>query len=72
MTKNPAARAMLGYLLVRGGVHAFAYGKALETRTGVGCRESASERYPRGPVPREGNRFFFELARARQLLRWRW
>jgi Mn-containing catalase len=35
MTKNPAARAMLGYLLVRGGVHALAYAKALESLTGV-------------------------------------
>lgn len=35
MTKNPVAREMLGYLLVRGGVHATAYAKALETLTGV-------------------------------------
>jgi hypothetical protein len=28
MTENPAARAMLGYLFVRGGVHAMAYAKA--------------------------------------------
>ncbi len=35
MTTNPAARAMLGYLFVRGGVHAMAYAKALETLTGV-------------------------------------
>lgn len=35
MTSNPAAREMLGYLFVRGGVHAFAYAKALETLTGV-------------------------------------
>ncbi|GBD38636.1 putative manganese catalase [bacterium HR37] len=35
MTKNPVAREMIGYLLVRGGVHAVAYGKALETITGV-------------------------------------
>lgn len=35
MTDNPAARDMLGYLIVRGGVHAMAYAKALETLTGV-------------------------------------
>ncbi len=35
MTRNPVAREMIGYLLVRGGVHATAYGKALETITGV-------------------------------------
>ncbi|MBX6377494.1 MAG: manganese catalase family protein [Clostridia bacterium] len=35
MTSNPVAREMVGYLLVRGGVHATAYAKALETLTGV-------------------------------------
>lgn len=35
MTKNPVARQMAGYLLVRGGVHATAYAKALEDLTGV-------------------------------------
>jgi Mn-containing catalase len=35
MTKDPAAREMLGYLVVRGGVHVLAYAKALETLTGV-------------------------------------
>jgi Mn-containing catalase len=35
MTTNPVAREMIGYLLVRGGVHATAYAKALETLTGV-------------------------------------
>lgn len=35
MTENASARAMLGYLFVRGGVHAMAYAKALETLTGV-------------------------------------
>jgi Mn-containing catalase len=35
MTANPIARAMAGYLLVRGGVHQVAYAKALETLTGV-------------------------------------
>jgi Mn-containing catalase len=35
MTDHPVARMMLGYLLVRGGVHALAYAKALEELTGV-------------------------------------
>jgi Mn-containing catalase len=35
MTKDPAAREMLGYLFIRGGVHAVAYAKALEQLTGV-------------------------------------
>jgi Mn-containing catalase len=35
MTKNPAARRMLGYLFTRGGVHAHAYALALEKVTGV-------------------------------------
>ena len=35
MTKNPAARMMLGYLFTRGGVHAHAYALALEKLTGA-------------------------------------
>ena len=35
MTDHPTARAMIGYLLVRGGVHVVAYAKALEIATGV-------------------------------------
>lgn len=35
MTDNPVAREMIGYLLVRGGVHILAYAKALEMATGV-------------------------------------
>jgi len=35
MTDHPIARAMLGYLLVRGGVHQVAYAKALEEITGA-------------------------------------
>ena len=34
MTKDPAAREMLGYLFVRGGVHRDAYAKAIEKLTG--------------------------------------
>jgi Mn-containing catalase len=35
LTDNPSARQMLGYLFVRGGVHAHAYALALEQLTGV-------------------------------------
>ena len=35
MTDHPIARQMIGYLLVRGGVHQVAYAKALESVTGV-------------------------------------
>ncbi|GFR38781.1 manganese catalase [Insulibacter thermoxylanivorax] len=35
MTDNPIAREMIGYLLVRGGVHTLAYAKAIETITGI-------------------------------------
>ena len=35
MTDHPIARQMLGYLFTRGGVHALAYAKALESITGV-------------------------------------
>jgi Mn-containing catalase len=39
MTNNPAARRMLGYLFVRGGVHAHAYALALEKLTGVDMKK---------------------------------
>ena len=35
MTKDPCARAAVGYLLVRGGLHVVAYAKALEKLSGV-------------------------------------
>ncbi|TLS36818.1 manganese catalase family protein [Pseudalkalibacillus caeni] len=35
MTTNEVAREMIGYLLVRGGVHVLAYAKALKIATGV-------------------------------------
>ena len=35
MVDDPTARAMVGFLLVRGGVHIVAYSKALEKLTGV-------------------------------------
>ena len=53
MTDNPAARTMLGYLFVRGGVHAFAYAKALETLTGVDMAKML-------PIPNIANKTFPE------------
>jgi Mn-containing catalase len=35
MVSDPTARTMIGYLLVRGGLHVVAYAKALEKLTGV-------------------------------------
>jgi len=53
MTKNPAARMMLGYLFVRGGVHAMAYARALETLTGVQMAKML-------PIPNIANKIFPE------------
>ena len=53
MTDNPAARQMLGYLFVRGGVHAMAYAKALETLTGVEMSKML-------PIPNVANKTFPE------------
>lgn len=56
MTDNPVARQMCGYLLVRGGVHALAYAKALESITGVDVKKLL-------PIPKIENSAFPE-ARA--------
>lgn len=53
MTDNPAARMMLGYLFVRGGVHALAYARALETLTGVQMSKML-------PIPNIANKTFPE------------
>jgi Mn-containing catalase len=53
MTRDGAAREMLGYLFVRGGVHAVAYGKALEKLTGVKMNDML-------PIPKIGNEVFPE------------
>jgi len=39
MTTDPTARTMVGYLLVRGGIHCYAYAKALEVLTGVDVKK---------------------------------
>ncbi|SHK28914.1 manganese catalase family protein [Rhodothermus profundi] len=53
MTSNPVAREMIGYLLVRGGVHATAYARALELLTGVDVTRML-------PIPKIENRRFPE------------
>ncbi len=53
MTNDPCARQMLGYLFVRGGVHALAYGKALQQLTGVEMSKML-------PIPRIANSSFPE------------
>ncbi|MEK3883446.1 manganese catalase family protein [Paenibacillus sp. PL2-23] len=55
MTDHPTARAMIGYLLVRGGVHVLAYAKALEMATGVDIKKLI-------PIPSLSNEQF-EAAR---------
>src|SRR5215211_423378 len=53
MTDHPVARQMLGYLFVRGGVHALAYAKALEELTGVDVKKML-------PIPNVPNSHFPE------------
>ena len=53
MTSDPTARAMVGFLLVRGGVHILAYAKALETLTGADVSKLL-------PIPDVSNKKFPE------------
>src|SRR5919202_5242486 len=53
MTDHPVARQMLGYLFVRGGVHALADRKALESLTGVEMAKML-------PIPNIANKTFPE------------
>lgn len=55
MTDHPTARAMIGYLLVRGSAHVLAYAKALEIATGVDIKKLI-------PIPNLSNDHF-ETAR---------
>lgn len=51
-TDHPAARALTGYLLVRGGVHQVAYARALEKLTGADLRKLfPSPRIPTQKIP---------------------
>ena len=53
MVEHPAARALTGYLLVRGGVHQVAYARALERLTGRRPDEAVSlAADPHGQAPR--------------------
>ncbi|MFD2610841.1 manganese catalase family protein [Paenibacillus gansuensis] len=51
LTDHPVAREMIGYLLVRGGVHVVAYAKALEMATGVDMTKMI-------PIPNLSNKSF--------------
>jgi Mn-containing catalase len=53
MVEDATAREMVGYLLVRGGVHAVAYAKAIEKYTGVEVTKLL-------PIPEMGNEKFPE------------
>src|SRR3981081_1757245 len=51
MVEHPAARALTGYLLVRGGVHQVAYARALEKLTGADLMKLfPRQRQPPGPL----------------------
>jgi Mn-containing catalase len=56
MAKEPTARALTGFLLVRGGVHIVAYAKALEKLSGVAVGKLL-------PIPDISNKRFPESAR---------
>jgi Mn-containing catalase len=52
MVEHPAARALTGYLLVRGGVHQVAYARALEKLTGVDMMKAfPTPRIPTAKIP---------------------
>jgi Mn-containing catalase len=52
MCEHPAARALTGYLLVRGGVHQVAYARALENLTGADMTKLfPSPRIPTNKIP---------------------
>ena len=52
MTDHPAARALTGYLLVRGGVHQVAYARAVELLTGADLTKLfPSPRIPTDKIP---------------------
>ncbi len=69
MTADPTARAMIGYLLVRGGVHIVAYAKALEKLTGADVGRLL-------PIPSVSNKQFPEAAKLEaeglHTIMWHW
>ena len=58
-TDDPVARAVVGYLLVRGGVHVVAYAKALEVLTGANVGALL-------PIPEVSNKKFSEAYKLEQ------
>ncbi len=58
-TDDPCARAMIGYLLVRGGTHVVAYAKALEVLTGANVGALL-------PIPDVSNRKFPEARKLEE------
>lgn len=69
MVSDPTARAAVGYLLVRGGVHIVAYARALEVLTGVDLK-------PMFPIPDLNNKKFPEAKaledKGLHLIMYRW
>lgn len=69
MAADPTARAMTGYLLVRGGVHIVAYAKALEKLTGAKVGALL-------PIPDVSNKKFPEAAKLEaeglHTIMWHW
>jgi Mn-containing catalase len=59
MVDDPTARAMVGYLLVRGGVHIVAYARALEHLTGADLGKLF-------PIPDVSNKQFPEAAKLEE------
>lgn len=59
MTDDPTARAAIGYLLVRGGVHVVAYARALEKLTGADLK-------PLFPIPDISNKKFPEARKLEE------
>ncbi|MBC6607259.1 manganese catalase family protein [Hymenobacter sp. BT188] len=59
MVSDPTARAVIGYLLVRGGVHVVAYARALEKLTGVEVTKLV-------PVPELSNKAFPEARKLEE------
>ncbi|MCP3795602.1 manganese catalase family protein [Paenibacillus sp. CH40] len=59
MTDNPLVREIVGYLLVRGGVHVMAYTKALEKLTGVEMTKML-------PIPYLETKAFSETRKVRR------
>lgn len=59
MVSDPTARAAVGYLLVRGGVHVVAYARALEHLTGVDLKGIF-------PIPDLSNKKFPEAAKLEE------